>query len=280
MGVRSMATLVVSGEQRILIDPGAAIAPLRFKLPPSEAEKKKLSQLKTNMNDALKECTVIVITHFHRDHYEPRPVDDYSDKKIFLKSWESDINYNQRKRARSLYQTLKEITKPDLIYECDGSRHILEGGCQLQFSTAVPHGNVGTNIGYVIMVTVREPGFTFLYTSDVQGPAEASTARMIIDSKPDLVYIDGPPTHLLKTHFKQENLDKAINNILDIITLSRTRLILDHHLLRDIQYRDQLEKIYNDNQRVFTAAEYIDQENNLYEAQRNKLWNTVGDLIG
>ena len=38
IGVRSMATYVECGQTRVLIDPGAALAPNRFGLPPADAE--------------------------------------------------------------------------------------------------------------------------------------------------------------------------------------------------------------------------------------------------
>jgi len=38
LGVRSMATYVECGETRVLIDPGATLAPNRFNLGPGEAE--------------------------------------------------------------------------------------------------------------------------------------------------------------------------------------------------------------------------------------------------
>jgi len=46
LGTRSMATVVETGSGRILIDPGAALGPRRYGLPPHPIEKERLREHK------------------------------------------------------------------------------------------------------------------------------------------------------------------------------------------------------------------------------------------
>jgi predicted metallo-beta-lactamase superfamily hydrolase len=275
MGVRSTSTLVETENHRIVIDPSAALAPRRFDLPPSEIEKNILKQFKSKINEAVKSSDIMVISHYHHDHFNPR-ANFYSDKNIFVKSWKSDINYSQRQRALKLKSKFKRLNVLKKVKFGDGTIHEFKDDLEISYSHAVPHGPIGTEIGYVIMTTIREPDFNFMYCSDVQGPVEPSTVDIIIDSEPDLIYLDGPPLNLLETQFSRADLEKAINNILDIINYTYGKVILDHHLLRDVRYRDLLKEVFKYKSRVRTAAEYIGKSNTLLEATRNELWETEG----
>ena len=51
------------------------------------------------------------------------------------------------------------------------------------------------------------------------------------------------------------------------------QLILDHHLLRDLKYKDRLKELYEIyGDRIKTFAEWNGKENNMLEAKRNVLW--------
>jgi len=48
---------------------------------------------------------------------------------------------------------------------------------------------------------------------------------------------------------------------------------LDHHLLRDLEYRKKFHEVYEaGGDRIKTFAEYLGMENNLLEARRKELW--------
>jgi predicted metallo-beta-lactamase superfamily hydrolase len=49
------------------------------------------------------------------------------------------------------------------------------------------------------------------------------------------------------------------------------KLVLDHHAVRQLEYRSKLTSVWED-ERVMTAAEYLGQDNNLLEARRQELW--------
>ena len=279
MGVRSAATLVEAGEHRIIIDPSAAVAPRRFDLGPSEQETAALKRYKELINAEAAKSDVLILSHYHHDHFDP-DADIYRGKDIYVKSWTAEINHSQRQRAEGLQERFRRQGVLERVKLCDGTGMVYDDGLELSFSRAVPHGPVGTEIGYVIMTTITDGDYKFMHCSDVQGPVEASTAQLIIGRSPDLVYIDGPPTHLLGTHFSHADLDKAINNILDIITYTGAGLILDHHLLRDLHYRELMGSVYDHGSRVQSAAEFIGAKNALMEASREILWKNAGDPDG
>ena len=72
-------------------------------------------------------------------------------------------------------------------------------------------------------------------------------------------------------------LDRSINNLIKIIEKTPVKnLILDHHLVRDINWRKRLQPVCDFGEEkgclVQTFAEYAGQENNLLEANRKKLY--------
>jgi len=279
MGVRSSATLVESSNYKIVIDPSAALAPKRFELPPSEREQALLKNFKTGINSAASTADIIIISHYHHDHFDPE-ARYYGGKKLFLKSWDSAINRSQKERSKKLRHDLEKLVEKPSMTAADGLNFRFEEGLELSFTHALPHGTVGTNLGYVIMTTIEEDGFVFIHSSDVQGPVERSTAEIIISKNPDIIYLDGPPSHLINSHFSVPDLEKAINNICDIITYTRAVVILDHHIVRDRAYKELLKQVYEQGLRVQTAAEYMKQDNLLLEANRDLLERAGGDLFG
>jgi predicted metallo-beta-lactamase superfamily hydrolase len=279
MGVRSSAFLVESGTHRLVLDPGARLAPKRYDLPPSNQEKVVLERLNNLIETEVDSADILVISHYHNDHFKAH-ADYYKNKQIFVKSWESDINHKQRERALKLQDHFKELKVESEVSICDGTTSVIDSDLKLIFSNAVPHGSIGAKTGYVVMITVAEPDFTFMYSSDIQGPVEPSTADQIIAMNPNLLYLDGPPTNLLGNIMTIADLEKAINNILDILTYTNSKVILDHHLLRDVNYREHLQRVFDFDGRVQTAAEYLGNPNTMLEANRDKLWKTEGELSG
>jgi hypothetical protein len=143
----------------------------------------------------------------------------------------------------------------------------------LKFSPPFPHGPRGTRLGYVIMVTVEEDE-KVLFTSDVQGPVDEKAADYIIQQNPDMLITDGPPSYFLGWKFSMENMKKAERNMLEIMKETDCRLILDHHLLRDLKYKERLPILYGMyDDRIQTFAEYAGKKNNMLEARRKELWN-------
>jgi predicted metallo-beta-lactamase superfamily hydrolase len=110
-----------------------------------------------------------------------------------------------------------------------------------------------------------------LFASDCQGPVSETARDWIIYQKPDLLVMDGPPTYFLGYKFSMQNLDKARDNMLAIIKETKAKVILDHHLLRDLKYKQHFKEVF-DTGKALTAAEFLGKENNMLEARRKELW--------
>jgi len=129
----------------------------------------------------------------------------------------------------------------------------------------------------VIMTTVDDGDKRILHASDVQGPVTEEAKDYIIDQNPDILIMDGPPTLFLGWKFSKKNLEDASRNMVEIIENTKAEIILDHHLLRDLKYKEHFEEPYKvGGKRIKTFAEYLGKENNMLEAHRKELWERVG----
>ncbi len=267
MGVRSMATYVETEDVGILIDPGAALGPKRYGLPPAREELEALDDALHRISDLAEKSDILTISHYHYDHHDPN-AGFYDRKIVYVKDRLHDINRSQKERGRCFEEAVKE--KCNLIY-ADGEefRH---GKTTIRFSPPFPHGSERTRLGYVIMVTV-DGGERILHASDVSGPIYEKAADYIIGENPDIVMIDGPATIFLGWKMSYSDLEKAEKNLLRIIKNTDAEIILDHHLLRDLKYRERLEKVYSHGN-VKTAAEFLGMKNNMLEARRKELWGS------
>ena len=266
MGVRSMATLV-EAEEKIFIGASAALGPSRYGLPPHPLEIEALENAKEKIAGIAKKCPIHIITHYHYDHYDPSE-DFYINKKIFAKRIDSYINASQKERGTLFRERFQD--KAEIIY-CDDSEYEING-VKLKFSPPFPHGPEGIRLGYVIMVSIEE-NEKLLFASDVQGPVYEKTRDYIIEEEPSILIMDGPPSYFLGWRFSQENLEKAEKNLIEIMEKLDCQLILDHHLLRDLRYKERLHELYSlYGDRTKTFAEYNGLENNMLEARRRELW--------
>jgi uncharacterized protein len=268
MGVRSMATVVETGDVCIFIDSAVALGPSRYGLPPHQKEIDALNRTYKKINELAENCDSFVITHYHYDHYTPDG-EFYKGKKVFAKSIDKNINKSQKRRGSLLAERFGD--KSEIVY-CDGTEHKI-GKTKIKFSPPFPHGPRGTRLGYTIMVTVEE-NEKVLFTSDVQGPVDEKAAEYIIGQEPDMLITDGPPTYFLGWKFSMANFKKAEGNMLDIMKNTECRLVLDHHLMRDLKYRERLPILYGMyDDRIQTFAEFNGTKNNMLEARRKELWN-------
>ncbi len=269
MGVRSMCCFL-EGEPSLLIDPGVSLAPNRFGLPPHQAELKKLAEKRQLIQEYAQRADIITISHWHHDHYTPfmtglfssvtpelaRSV--YEGKKVFAKGVKG-LNFMQKQRAHSF---LGHCTA-DL---CDGKVFTI-GNTTLTFSPPVPHG-ASRNVP-VIMLSVENEK-KVVHASDTQG---ISGIDFIKNENPDLLIMSSPPSYLLSL----EETKKAQSNILEVADHC-DELILDHHLLRDLAFRDELREVWK-NPKVKTAAEYAGQSNLLLEARRKELYSGLAENL-
>ena len=271
LGIRSMATLIEFDKEKIFIDASAALGPSRYGLPPHPLEIEALDNAKKEIAKIAKDCNFFVITHYHYDHYDPDE-DFYVGKKIFAKRIDKDINRSQQERGSYFRELFEE--RAQIIY-CDDTQHEIEG-YKIKFSPPFPHGPYGVRLGYVLMVSIENKE-KILFASDVQGPVYEKAKDYIINEMPDILIMDGPPSYFLGWKFSQENLQKAEKNLIEIMENVDCELILDHHLLRDLKYKERLKNLYeNYGDKIKTFAEWNGMENNLLEAKRNVLWKEYG----
>ncbi|MBN1168559.1 MBL fold metallo-hydrolase, partial [Candidatus Woesebacteria bacterium] len=244
MGVRSMACLVKTSDITILIDPSAALGGNRFGLKPSPQEKAKLKSVKSKIQKIAEKADVIVISHYHWDHFDPK-AKFFKDKQIFLKDYRRNINKSQSERAYGFLSRKNPVPRwVAKHHEIADGRSFEFGKTKLIFSPAFFHGEKKNKLGYVIITTVKYGKQTFVHTSDVAGPSMRKTSNYLLKMRPDLLYIDGPPTLFLGWKYSYKNLNKAQKNLLGLIKTSKRKVILDHHLVRDRDYIKHLPAVY------------------------------------
>ena len=269
LGVRSMATYIETKDYKIFIDPSAALGPKRYGLPPVQHELETLFKTKLKIAELAGKCEILIISHYHYDHYDPNEA-FYKGKKVFAKDIEKNINKSQKQRGTDFKKNVENIC--DLEY-CDDSKHQI-GNTRIIFSPPFFHGPENVRLGYVIMTTIDDGERIIVHSSDVQGPVTKSAKEYIIDQKPDLLIMDGPPTIFLGWKFSKQSLQDASDNLVEIINTLGCQVILDHHLLRDLKYLDIFSEPYRiGKEKIKTFAEYLGKENNTLEAHRKELWS-------
>jgi len=187
-----MATYVETKDVNILIDPGVALAPRRFGLPPHPVELEKLEEDWKRIVYYAERSDVIIVTHYHYDHHNPKRYTDviYKDKVVLLKDPMENINYNQSRRG--LY-FIKQIENYADRIEIADSKEFKFEDTVIKFSKPVPHG-INTKLGYVLEVYVYDGKHSFLFTSDVEGPPLKEQVEFMYEMNPNVIYIDGPMT--------------------------------------------------------------------------------------
>jgi len=111
LGVRSLTTFLEIGKTGILIDPGVALGPKRYSLPPAKAEIEALQKAREKIQQYSKKARIITISHYHYDHHTPffegiyessspeKAKELYSRKILLIKHPGENINFSQKKRA-------------------------------------------------------------------------------------------------------------------------------------------------------------------------------------
>ncbi len=266
LGVRSMATYVECGGSRLLIDPGAALGPTRFGLPPADAEWEALKRANDRISGYATRAHLIFISHYHEDHFRYDP-GVYEGREVWAKDPRRMINPKQARRAAELWKTLKARCRLDSaegkVYEFPDTT--------LKASPPLAHGSEGTGLGYVVALTVTDrEGFRFVFASDVQGPISPVVTAYLIRERPHLLYLSGPPTYL-ERQVGPRLIAQGIANLLTIVEATGCRVILDHHALRDPRHKERLARIW-DTGKAVTAAGHLALRDACLEASRNVLW--------
>lgn len=272
LGARSMATLVETQEVTILLDPSVRLAPFRYDLRPHPKEEARQKELWRRIKEAAKKAQVLTVSHYHYDHHNPDAPSIFRGKLAYLKDGKVHINRSQRERASAFVRTIKKY--PQEIQVADGN-DVGFGGAELTFSPAVPHG-FSDELGYVVMARIAEGEEVFVHTGDVEGPPLKEHLGFLLDADPTVLYVDGPMTHMPE-NYPEEYTRRSLANLERVIRSTRLRtLILDHHLLRDREWRQRIEPLAvaaeEHDVSLVTAAEYAGKAVEQLEANRDRLY--------
>ncbi len=279
MGVRSLATVVEASGLVIGIDLGASLAPRRYGLPPHEVEWRRLEESRELALEWLRQSHIVVITHYHYDHYMRDHAEEYYGKTLLVKDPKRNINRSQAIRS---YVFLKKmgVAERARVESADGRVFRFDEGLVIEFSPPVWHGAPGSRVGRVLMLRVISDEGVVVFTSDVQGPADPEALEILkawSNPRPDLAILGGPPTYFAGFKVPVKDVRAGLEGLLRVIREVRPRtLVVDHHLLRDINYREHLEEHYKaaveEGVRLLTAAEYMGRPVEQLEARRRELW--------
>ncbi len=272
-GTRSMSTFVQTKDANVLIDPGVALAPLRYGLSPHPVELKRLNEHWNKIVKYAKSADIFIITHYHYDHYNPNDnLEIYKNKIVLIKHPAEKINLSQKKRVNYFLEKIKNL--PEKLKYSDG-KEFKFGDTKIKFSPPVFHGT-NSKLGYVTEVLVDD-GYKFIYTSDVEGPALEDQVNFILKEKPNLIIVDGPLSYMLGYRYSYLSLSSSVENLIKIVsTYPLDSLIVEHHLLRELKWKEKIAGVFEvaekKNIKIQTAAEFADIPVEMLEARRKELY--------
>jgi len=284
MGSRSLCTEVITPDIHILLDPSAALAK-RYNLEPHPLEYLTLKTSLDAIKSSIMQSDALSISHYHYDHVRPGFVNHlynlstrderkelFKDKLVFSKDNRENINPSQRRRGFFFEKDVKGVVKK---IEWADDRVFEFGNTKVTFSHPLPHGPVNTRLGYVIATIVDYSEQRILFAPDVQGPLDRNTLEYFMSLKPDLAIVGGPPVYL--SRFTKSEKAIALYSLSSLVSVIPT-LVIDHHLLRDPNWKKWLDPVVKASERlgnrVLTMAELIGLDNLTYEANREVLYRT------
>lgn len=286
LGVRSMCTYVETQDVRIVLDAGVSLCPNRFGLPPHPQEFEAIIEARRRIAQAVEKAQVVTISHYHYDHHTPSFEDwlvnwteydetakqIYQEKVVLVKNPRESINFSQRERAWMFTKTGGKYARE--ISNADGKTFVF-GRTNLRFSEPVFHGSDRTQLGWVIMAVVETENEKFLFAPDVQGPMSRRPLEIIAKEKPQLLMIGGPPLYLSTLSVSENQLQAGLNNLGEIAG-KVAHIILDHHIIRDEDWREKTADLfyeaYKQQSTIQTAAEFLQEKDKPLEASRKKLF--------
>ena len=268
-----MCTFVETNDAKITIDPGVSLAPIRYSLPPHPVELKRLDEHWKKIVKFAKESDILIVTHLHYDHHNPHDnLEIYKGKIVLLKHPTENINYSQKRRAAYFLEQIEGL--PKRIEFADG-REFQFSNTKIKCSPPVFHGP-SNRLGYVFEVLIDDGKQKFIHTSDVEGPSQKDQTDFILENKPNLVFLDGPLSYMMY-RFGVQNMEKSVENMIKVIkSCPLDALIVDHHFLRDLKWKERIAKVFEaaekNKVKVETAAEYVGKEIEMLEAHRKELY--------
>ncbi len=284
LGVRSMCTLVRTRDVTVLLDAGVALGP-RFRLMPHPREFRARNEARERITAAAAKAKVVTISHYHNDHHTPNFIDPvwlgstpelsektYKGKIVLAKDFRKNINTAQRRRGWMFKQAVEKWAEK---LEVADNRSFEFGKTTVRFPPPVPHGEDESELGWVLPCIFERSGEKFVFAPDVQGPVSEETVKVILDEKPDVLIMGGPPTYLQGFRIGEEFFQTALRHMEKIAKQVQT-VVIDHHLLRDGEWYKFLEPVRSSAEkmghRIVTAADLLGQEPSPLEYCRKELY--------
>src|SRR5207249_9613137 len=142
---------------------------------------------------------------------------------------------------------------------------------ELAVSPPLPHGVDGTALGHVVGLLVSDvvQRERFVFASDVQGPLSAVAAAWLIQQRPTLLYLSGPPSYV-ERDLPAGAVQRGVDNLRRVLDATGCRAIMDHHALRDPGFASRFEPLWSSG-RVVTAAAHLGLPAVPLEAQRRQV---------
>jgi predicted metallo-beta-lactamase superfamily hydrolase len=282
LGVRSLCTFIRTPDVGILFDPSAALA-RRYGLEPHPEEYLALQSSLKRIHTAAEEADIISISHYHYDHVRPgftnflynlstrdERKETLRGKIVFAKDNRENINSSQRRRGFFFEKDIKPVSKE--IQWVDG-KHFNFGETRITYSEPLPHGPVGSPLGYVVATTVEYHGKRVIFAPDVQGPISRDSMSYILTQDPLAAIIGGPPIYL--SDVTKDELQSALyclSNLAAAISI----LVIDHHIMRDLKWNDWIRPVLNiaeeSGNKAISMAGLIGQNNRCHESERVELY--------
>jgi hypothetical protein len=116
----------------------------------------------------------------------------------------------------------------------------------------------------------------------VEGPSQDDQLDFILENKPNLVFLDGPLSYMIY-RFGVQAMKNSVENMIKIIkNCPLDALIVDHHFLRDLKWREKIAKVFEIAEKgkikVKTAAEYSGKPTEMLEAHRKELYQKYPEI--
>lgn len=165
---------------------------------------------------------------------------------------------------------MKHLGTRDIHYADGNSFQV--GDTLLKFSDPLPHGGEGSSLGFVITTTIEWEDEKIMHASDVQGPIYEGAKNLILSEKPDTLILSGPPIYLEGFALEKEDIIRAQKNLIEI-SQKIPKVVVDHHLLRDLRCFNFINKVREESKgEIMVASELLDKEPYLLEARRKEFY--------
>lgn len=98
-----------------------------------------------------------------------------------------------------------------------------------------------------------------------------------------MLFVDGPMTYMLGYRYSFKSLEISNRNLVKAVKgLNLQTLVLDHHLLRDLNYGLRMKPVYEAAEKrmvnATTAAEFCGRKIEMLETLRKELYAKYGEL--